>query len=87
MNDKSKELKKRGPDYVAATIKSILGALPCVGPAIAEIVENVIPNQRIDRLADFAQRLESKVQEHQAALLQKRLLEPEGTDRVCAILS
>ena len=40
-------------DRLASGAKGITGAVPFVGSIIAEIVGNVIPNQRIDRLTRF----------------------------------
>lgn len=78
--EENKSVQNRGADYTASALKSILGAVPIVGSALAEIVGNIIPNQRVDRLADFAAKLAEKVQEHEKEMIQKRLLEPEGTD-------
>src|SRR5579862_1622504 len=80
MSDDTKALQNRATDYTVTTLKSALGAVPFVGSALAEIVGTVIPNQRVDRLADFAKKLADKVADHEAALIQKRLLEPEGVD-------
>lgn len=76
----NKSLQNKGADYTTTALKGVLGAVPIVGSALAEIVGSVIPNQRIDRLANFAAKLAEKVQEHEKEMIQKRLLEPEGTD-------
>ena len=78
--EENKSLQNRGADYTASALKSVLGAVPIVGSVLTEIVGNIIPNQRVDRLADFATKLAEKVQEHEKEMIQKRLLEPEGTD-------
>lgn len=78
--EENKSLQNRGTDYTASALKSVFGAVPIVGAALTEIVGNIIPNQRVDRLADFAAKLAEKVQEHEKEMIQKRLLEPEGTD-------
>jgi hypothetical protein len=70
----------RASDIVASALKGTLGAIPFIGPAVAEVIGYVIPNQRIDRLTDFAKKLSEKVSEQERMLVQKRLLEPEGAD-------
>jgi len=77
-NDHS--LATRASDVVASALKGTLGAIPFIGSAVAEVIEYVIPNQRIDRLTDFAKKLSEKVSAQERLLVQKRLLEPEGTD-------
>ncbi len=50
-------------DLSIAIGKGILGAIPFVGPLIAETVGATIPNQRIDRINDFLILLEEKIDE------------------------
>ena len=45
-------------DYAVSIGKGILGAIPIVGPLMAETVGSIIPNQRIDRINDFLLKLE-----------------------------
>lgn len=48
-------------DIGAAVAKSIAGAIPFAGPAVSELLSNVIPNQRIDRIANFVVELEQRI--------------------------
>lgn len=73
-------LPNRTPDYIVASLKGTLGAIPVVGAVLAEVIGTVIPNQRLDRLADFAQKLSDRVEAEHRELVQQRILEPEGTD-------
>ncbi len=50
-------------DISIALGKGILGAIPFVGPLIAETIGATIPNQRIDRISDFLIFLERKIDE------------------------
>ncbi|SDP81695.1 hypothetical protein [Desulforhopalus singaporensis] len=50
-------------DYSVLIGKGILGAIPFVGPLIAETVGATIPNQRIDRINDFLLLLEQRIEE------------------------
>lgn len=52
-------------DYSIAIGKGILGAIPFVGPLIAEVIGSIIPNQRIDRIRDFLIILENKIEENE----------------------
>src|SRR5687768_2120958 len=74
------ELHNQRIDYSVSALKGALGAIPFLGSSLAELCGSLIPNQRIDRLIDFAEKLSAKVGEHEAALIQKRILEPEGAD-------
>lgn len=40
-------------DYLVSTLKSGAGAIPFVGGLISEIISNVIPNQRIERVGRY----------------------------------
>lgn len=51
------EISSNATDYAVALAKSALGAVPIVGPFLAELAGTVIPRQRADRLADFARGL------------------------------
>ncbi len=55
------ELDRNRTDLLASTAKSILGSIPFAGPLIAEIVGNIIPSQRIDRLSKYVVVLEKKL--------------------------
>lgn len=58
---KSDEIKKNNrTDITVATIKSIAGPVPFIGPMIQEMVDVIIPNQRIDRLSKYVLELEQK---------------------------
>ena len=64
-------------DILAILGKGILGPIPFVGPLVAEIIGNLIPNQRIDRIASLLKTLKSKIDEAEKAKVEKRILEGE----------
>ena len=73
-------LASGGADRVASLARAVLGAVPTIGPALAEIFCSIIPNQRMERVTDFLKKLGERVNDHQKVLVEKRLIEPEGVD-------
>ena len=69
-------------DYVTATAKSILGTIPFAGSLLAEVAGSIIPNQRIDRIADFTAKLEHRIKSLEETFLAKALTDEEFTDLV-----
>ncbi len=67
-------------DILAILGKGILGPIPFVGPLVAEIIGNLIPNQRIDRIASLLKTLKSKIDEAEKAKVEKRILEEKSID-------
>jgi hypothetical protein len=51
------EIKTQAIDYVASGAKAALGVVPFAGSLLAEVAGSIIPNQRVDRIADFAFKL------------------------------
>nr|WP_321258947.1 hypothetical protein [uncultured Pseudodesulfovibrio sp.] len=56
------ELGPKSPDTIASALKSVFGPLPVVGPMLTELVGNIVPNQRIERLEKFAKTLDQKLE-------------------------
>lgn len=56
-----KTLERNKADFAASTAKSIFGAAPFVGTALSELVSNLIPNQRIERLTKFVAELDARL--------------------------
>jgi len=73
-------LSTRPVDHVTSVLKGAVGAVPIVGPMLAEVVGTLIPNQRIDRIVDFAQKLHDKIEKLEDDLLQSRLTNENFTD-------
>jgi len=83
MNCKEKKLmdidvKKK--DVVASVLKGYLSGLPILGPMIAEMIDDLIPNQRIDRIAALLKALESKIDPEEKAKVEARMLEEKSID-------
>ncbi|MBM4154922.1 MAG: hypothetical protein FJ221_07810 [Lentisphaerae bacterium] len=67
-------------DYAVSIAKGIIGAAPIVGPLVAEIIGNIIPNQRIDRLTKYVQDLNAAVADLDRASMETKMLEPAFVD-------
>jgi hypothetical protein len=48
-------------DLLKSATKSIVGAIPIAGSLLNEIIENLIPNQRIDRLTKYIRELNERL--------------------------
>lgn len=57
----SASLQPTTADYVASAAKAALGMVPFVGSLLAELAGTIIPNQRIDRLVRFAEKLAARL--------------------------
>lgn len=82
-NDNEKnQLQNTAIDYVASSVKATLGAVPFAGSLLSEIAGSVIPNQRIDRITDFAQRLERRIAHLERDTVRSEMDDEEFTDLV-----
>nr|CAA6830690.1 MAG: Unknown protein [uncultured Thiotrichaceae bacterium] len=68
------------PDIATMFSKGIVGAIPFVGPLAAEIIGATIPNQRIDRIESFLEKLENKIKEIDKEKVQALIKNPETID-------
>jgi len=64
IRDRSLEIKStKTSDVLAIISKGVVGTIPLLGPLVAEIVGEIIPNQRLDRIELLLIQLDQKVQE------------------------
>lgn len=64
MDESDKELPELGNtprERSIAIVRGAVGAIPWLGPALTEIINHFIPNQRLDRVEDYLRRLEAKL--------------------------
>jgi len=73
-------LEQNSTDYFVSLAKAGLGAVPVAGSLLAELAGTVIPNQRIDRLVDFARKLEGRIGTLDRATLRTKLTDENFTD-------
>lgn len=67
-------------DGLTSLAKSVLGAAPFVGTALAEIVGHIIPNQRVDRIAEFVRLLDERLKRLEQEALQDQMQEPDNVN-------
>jgi len=58
---KKDNLENNKNDFIASAAKSVLGIVPIAGSLLSELVGNIIPNQRIDRLTKYVKELDEKL--------------------------
>nr|WP_272907194.1 hypothetical protein [Pseudohongiella sp. O18] len=63
---------------IAAAGKSIAGAIPVAGPLLSELIDYLIPDQRIDRLARYISELESKLSHISEEIVRETLKSEEN---------
>jgi hypothetical protein len=63
MSDKSRDnnFKANKTDILASIAKSAVGVVPFAGTFLTEIVDNIIPNQRFERLTAYVKELDEKI--------------------------
>lgn len=69
-------------DRFASVLRGVLGAIPTVGPLLAEVTCSLIPQQKLDRMSAFVQRLDALAKENSAriSVLEERFRTEEGLD-------
>jgi hypothetical protein len=70
----------RVEDIIVLFSKGGLGAIPFAGPLLAELVGQVIPNQRMDRLEEYARILDTKLASIETELLDRKKQDPGFVD-------
>lgn len=74
------ELGVNKSDITAALVRSSVGIIPFAGPVLSEIITYLIPNQRIDRIVDYLNRLDKKLSHISQDDLRNTATSPEGID-------
>lgn len=73
-------LDRARQDYVALAARGALSLVPFVGSLLVEIAGVVIPNQRTDRIAKFAEQLEARLDLLEKDFVRSQLGDEEFTD-------
>ena len=80
MSQQLPSLTTNAIDWTVVAAKGGLGALPFVGSLAAELVGNIIPNQRMDRIVRFLELLEVRVKGLEKSRLDGRKNDPQFVD-------
>lgn len=72
------DVKKK--DVVASVLKGYLSGLPVLGPIVAEMIDDLIPNQRIDKIASLLKVLGSKIDSEEKSKIEAKMLEEKSID-------
>lgn len=67
-------------DVAVSLAKGGISQIPFVGSILAEIVGNIIPNQRVDRIDRYMRRLADKVSDIEADVRDQKFREPTFVD-------
>ena len=68
-------------DRAVSLVKGIAGAVPFAGSLLAEVIGQLIPQQRMSRLEDYVAKLDERLRKYgDAEELRRKLLEPERVD-------
>lgn len=77
------QLPALGPnrnDRSAAVLKSLAGAVPWAGAALTEVINEIIPNQRIERIEKYLMYLAEELDKRKSETLAEELKKPENVD-------
>lgn len=81
MSDKSSiELNPKAVDYRTALYRSIASNIPFLGGLLTEVINETIPNQRLDRIQKYIESLEATIQALDPNEVDARFHEPEFID-------
>lgn len=75
-------IKTTAVDYVAAGARSLAGVVPFAGTFLGEVMTSIIPNQRTERIAQFASLLQARIEHLEEQSLRTELKDEEFTDLV-----
>jgi len=79
-NLKKVSLQSNTSDYVTSAAKSVLETIPFIGSLLVELTGTVIPNQRVDRIAKFAQVLKHRLSNLEEEFIRLQLSNEQFTD-------
>jgi hypothetical protein len=67
-------------DHVTSSAKAITGMVPIVGSILTEVIGNIIPNQRLDRIAKFLQLLSERLSILEQKIVEDKFKQTESID-------
>lgn len=79
-NEENTKLENNRQDRIALVLKGFAGAVPYAGGIFAEIIGDLIPNQRQDRIVEFIKLLEQRLIDIEKDNLNRKLKEERNID-------
>ena len=73
-------LEAQTRDYVASVARSLVGAVPIAGSLLVELADAIIPHQRLERVAKFAEYLEVRFSTLEQKFVRSQLANENFTD-------
>lgn len=74
------DLENNKIDYIVSGVRGVLGAIPVVGSFVAECICIRIPNQRMDRIKKFTEKLGNKIEHLEKSKISTLFKDPEFID-------
>jgi hypothetical protein len=76
----SGDLGPTGRDRLVAVLRGVVGFAPLAGPALAELITEIIPNQRLGRIESYLRKLAERLEELEVVDAGAAMREPESID-------
>ena len=80
MTDMGPPVEPTPRDRALSAVQGLTGALPLIGSIVANLLNQIIPEQRWERIAEYLSRLERRVSAVEARTLRSVLQEPRKVD-------
>ena len=80
MSDDGPPVAPTPRDRALSAVQGLAGALPVVGSIVANLINQIIPEQRWERVREYLRELESRVAAVEAPTLESALREPRKVD-------
>ena len=74
------DLKTNKADYAVLIAKGTVGLIPHLGGMVAEIIGTLIPNQRVDRIIRFLEKLDVRVSHLESERVKSKLKHSQTID-------
>lgn len=74
------DLSANRTDHLASSMRGVLGFVPWIGPIMAELLDYVIPNQRVDRIARYTIALAHRLDSIERERMEQACADPAFVD-------
>lgn len=80
MSDNGPPVAPTPRDRALSALQGLTGIVPAIGPILANLISQIIPEQRWERIGEYLRKLERRVAEVEAKTLASALREPRKVD-------